>query len=73
MSEGVPSDIDSLRAVSYGGVLMPPHSVNLSEAAYIPPGGIEYHPVVSESDRLSTYTGLYNYDTLFEADMLEEH
>ena len=67
MSEGVPSYIDSLQAVSYGGVQMPPHSVNLSEAAYIPPGGIEYHPVVSESDRLSTYTGLDDYDTLFEA------
>ena len=31
------------------------------------PGGIEYHPVVSETDRLSTYTGLDDYDTLFEA------
>ena len=67
MSKGVPSDIDSPRAVSYGGVQMPPCSVNLSEAAYIPPGGIEYHPVVSESDRLSTYTRLDDYDTLFEA------
>ena len=65
MSEGVPSDIDSLIAVPHGGVQMPPHSVKLKEAAYIPPGGIEYHPVISESDRLSTYTGLYDYDTLF--------
>ena len=56
----VPSDIDSLRAE-------PSHSVNLNEAAYIPSGGTEYHPVVSESDRLSTYTGLDDYDTLFEA------
>ena len=32
-----------------------------------PSGGIEYHPVVSESDRLSTYMGLDDYDTLFEA------
>ena len=67
MSEGVPSDIDSPRTVSYGCVQMPPCSVNLSEAAYIPPGAIEYHPVVSESDRLSSYTGLDDYDTLFEA------
>ena len=31
------------------------------------PGGIGYHPVVSEVDRVSTYTGLDDYDTLFEA------
>ena len=67
MSEGVPSDIDSPRAVSHRGVQMPPCSVNLNEATYIPSGGIEYHPAVSESDRLSTYTGLDDYDTLFEA------
>ena len=46
---------------------MPPHHVNLNEAAYLPSGGIEYHPVVLESDRLSTYTGLDDYDTLFDA------
>ena len=67
MSEGVPSDIESPRALSHRGVQMPPHSMNLSETAYIPSGGIEYHPVVLESDRLSTYTGLDDYDTLFEA------
>ena len=31
------------------------------------PGGIGYHPVVSEIHRVSTYTGLDDYDTLFEA------
>ena len=31
------------------------------------PGGIGYHPVVSEIDRVSTYTGLDYPDTLFEA------
>ena len=67
MSEGMPSDIDSPRAVPHGGMQMPPHRVNLSEAAYIPPGGIEYHPIVLEPDRLSTYTRLDDYDTLFEA------
>ena len=30
------------------------------------PGGIGYHPNVSETDRVSTYTGLDDYDTLFE-------
>ena len=30
-------------------------------------GGLGYYPVVSEIDRVSTYTGLDDYDTLFEA------
>ena len=67
VSEGGLSDIESQRAVPQGDVQMPPHHANLSEIAYIPPGGIEYHPVVLESDRLSTYTGLDDYHTLFEA------
>ena len=29
--------------------------------------GLGYHPIVSEIDRVSTYTGLDDYDTLFEA------
>ena len=66
MSEGVPSDIDLPKAVSHGSVQMPPRRVNLNEAAYSS-GGNAYHPVVSEPDRLSTYTGLDDYDTLFEA------
>ena len=40
--------------------------MNLNETAEIP-GGIGYHPVAMESDRLSTYTGLDDYDTLFKA------
>ena len=64
--EGGLSDI-SQRTVPQRGVQRPPHCVDLNEIAYIPPGGIEYHPVVSESDRLSIYTGLDDYDTLFEA------
>ena len=67
MSEGVPSDIDSLRAVPHEGMQMPPCCMNLSVVPYIPPGDIEYHPVVLEPDRLSTYTGLDDYDTFFEA------
>ena len=31
----------------------------------IGPGGTDYHPNTSEIDRVSTYTGLDNYDTLF--------
>ena len=30
-------------------------------------GGLGYHPVVSEIDRVSTHTGLDDYDALFEA------
>ena len=67
VSEGGLSDIDSQRVVFQGGIQMPPHCVNLNETANIPSGGIEYHPVVSESDRLSTYMGLDDYNTLFEA------
>ena len=40
--------------------------MNSNENAEIP-GGIGYHSVATESDRLSTYTGLDDYDTLFEA------
>ena len=67
ISDGVPSDIGSLGAVPHGGMQMPPCHVNLSEAPYIPPGGVEYHPVVLEPDGLSTFSGLDDYDTLFEA------
>ena len=46
---------------------MPPHHANLSVAPYIPPGDIEYHSVVLDPDRLSTYPGLDDYGSLFEA------
>ena len=46
---------------------MPPCHVTLNETADLPSGGNKYHPVVSESDSLSTYMGLDDYDTLFEA------
>ena len=67
VSEGIPNDIGSLEDAPHGGMQIPPHHANLGEIPYLPLGGIEYHPVVSESDRLSTYTGLNNYNTLFEA------
>ena len=67
MSEGIPSDIGSPGDVPHRGMQIPPHCTNLGETPYLPPGGNKYHPVVSESDRLPTYTGFNNYDTLFEA------
>ena len=66
MSEGRLSDMDSQEAVFPGGIQIPPHHVNLKENAEIP-GGIRYHSVATESDRLSTYTRLDDYDMLFEA------
>ena len=67
MSEGIPSDIGSLEDVPHGGMQIPPCHTNLGETPYLPSGDIEHHSVVSEPDRLSTYTGLDDYDTLFEA------
>ena len=67
VSESIPSDICSLGDMAHGGMQIPPHHTNLGEIPYLPPGGIEYHPVVSLPDRLSTYIGLDDYDTLFEA------
>ena len=61
MSEGGLSDIDSQGVVFSGGIQMSPCTAN------VPSGGIKYCPFIAESDRLSTYTGLDDYDTLFEA------
>ena len=61
MSEGGLSDIDSQRAVFSRGIQMSPCTTN------VPSGGVKCHPVAAESDGLSTYTGLDDYDTLFEA------
>ena len=51
----------------HGSVQMPPHHANLDVFPYLPSGGIEYSPEAFEQERLSTYTGLNDYDTLFEA------
>ena len=67
MSEGVPSDIGSLEGALHGSMQMPPCHANLDVFPYLPSGGIEYNPGVFKQERLSTYTGLDDYDTLFEA------
>ena len=46
---------------------MPPPCENSDTFPFLSSGGIEYNPGIFEQDRLSTYTGLGNYDTLFEA------
>ena len=71
MSEGRLSDMDSQEAVFARGMQIPPLQVNPWETTELP-GGIGYHPVVTEIDRVSTYTGLDDYDTL-KLDMVEEH
>ena len=66
VSEGVPSDIGSLEGVLHGCVQMPPHHANSDVFPYLP-SGIGYNPEIFEQERLSTYTGLDDYDTLVEA------
>ena len=66
MSEGRLSDINLQEAVFARGIQIPPQHVNLQETTEIP-GVIGHHPVATESDGLSVYTGLDDYDTLFEA------
>ena len=51
---------------SQEGMYIPPYYVNPWEMIE-QPGGNEYHPNVLELDRVSTYTGLDDYDTLFAA------
>ena len=67
VSEGVPSDLGSPEGALHGSVQMPSHHSNLDIFPYLPSGGIEYNPEVFEQERLSTYTCLNDYDTLFEA------
>ena len=66
MSESRLSDMGSQEVIYAGGMPIPPQQVNPWDTTELP-GGIGYHPVVSEVDRVSTYTGLDDYDTLFEA------
>ena len=66
-SEGVTSDIGSPEGALCRSMQIPPCHANSDVFPYLPSSGIEYNPGVFEQDRLSTYTGLDNYDTLFEA------
>ena len=67
VSEGVPSNIGVSEGALHGSIQVPPHYANLDIFPYFPSGGIEYNPGIFEQDRLSTYTGLNDYDTLFKA------
>ena len=61
MSEGRLSYLGSQE-----GMYVPPYYVNPWEKTERP-GGTDYHPNTSEIDRVSTYTGLDDYNTLFTA------
>ena len=50
---------------SQEGVYAPPY-VDASEHTFNI-GGTDYHPDITETDKVSTYTGLDDYDTLFAA------
>ena len=67
VSEDVPSDMGSLEGTLHGSVQIPSCHANLDVFPYMPHGGIEYNPEMFEHERLSTYTGLNDYDTVFEA------
>ena len=66
VSEGVPSNIGVSEGALHGSIQVPPCHANSDVFPYLPFSDIEYNPGVFEQDRLSTYTGLNNYDTLFE-------
>ena len=67
VSEGVPSNIGLLEDSLHGSIQVPPQCANSDIFPYLPSSGIEYNPGVLELERLSTYTDLNDYDTLFEA------
>ena len=53
MSEGRLSDMDAQEAMFARDMQIPPQQVNPWETTELP-GGLRYHPVVSEVDRVST-------------------
>ena len=65
MSEGRLSDMGSIDVVFATDMQMPSQGINLPRAVRLPEDTV-HHPV-AKSDRLMTYTGLDDYDTLFEA------
>ena len=59
MSEGRLSDLGSQEGVYAPHVNPGEQTINI--------GSTDYYPNASETDRVSTYTGLDDYDTLFAA------
>ena len=48
-------------------IQIPPRHANYDILPYLPSSGIKYDPRSVDQDKLSTYTSLDDYDTLFEA------
>ena len=69
VSEGVPSDIDLPVGALHEtqNVQIPSRHANSDIFPYLPSSGIEYDPRIVDQDKLSTFTSLDDYDTLFEA------
>ena len=67
MSEGVPSDIGSPEGSLHGSMQIPHCRANSDVFPDLASGNTQYNPEVFEQDRISTYAGLDDYDTLFEA------
>ena len=67
--EDVPSDKDLLVGAlqETQNIQIPPRHANSDILPYLPSSGIEYDPGKVDQDKLSTYTSLDDYDTLFEA------
>ena len=67
--EGAPSDTDLHMGALHEAqnVQIPPRHANSDIFPYLPSSGIEYDPRNVDLDKLSTYTSLDDYDTLFEA------
>ena len=69
VSEGVPSDIHLPVGALHEtqNVQIPPRHATSDIFPYLPSSGIEYDPRIMDQDKLSTYTSLDDYDTLFQA------
>ena len=67
--EGVPSDIGLPVGALHEtqNIQIPPRCANSDIFPYLPSSGIKYDSRSMDQDKLSTYTSLDDYDTLFEA------
>ena len=69
VSEAIPSDMHLPMGAFHmtQSIQIPPRHSNSDILPYLPSSGIEYDPRSVNQDKLSTYTSLDDYDTLFEA------
>ena len=69
VSEGVPSDIDLPVGALYEtqNIQIPLRCANSDIFPHLPSSCIEYDPRIVDQDKLSTFTSLDDYGTLFEA------